>query len=310
MEEVATSRPTAQEVSNRINRRFEKLYRKVDNGYQPYVCLICDEFLKPNELQRLAVTTLKRTSNLLKPAQWLGLSVGLAQCYKYGGDIGTYNDSRPEDESLRCDISEMLLSPRACYIRAESRNECSGFSCCSTCKYSLQHQRLPGNAIANNYCFGTPPQCLQDLTDLELALLTPVKTHGYCFSYTGGAQKQLKGSLSYYKVNMESIARAALHFDVLGLTNNIVVLLYGQMTPEQRKRAQQKSKIRTDYILSIRGGGILTWMFKIKLCFKIILEFHQKCFKTRFYFRNFVISKSQNFSLSTFLNSRITVILK
>jgi hypothetical protein len=61
---------------------------------------------------------------------------------------------------------------------------------------------------------------------LELALLTPVKTHGYCFSYTGGAQKQLKGSLSYYKVrSMQSIARAALHFDVLGLTNNIVVLL-------------------------------------------------------------------------------------
>jgi hypothetical protein len=215
----------AEEVSNRINKRFEELYRKDGNGYQPYVCLICDEFLKPNEMQRLAVTTLQKTSNLLKPVQWLGVSSCLAQCYRYDGDIGNYNEPNRDGETLHCAMSEMLLSPRACYIRAESKNDCSGFSCCSTCKYSLQHKRLPCNAIANNYCFGTPPKCLQELTELELALLTPVKTHGYCFSYTGGAQKQLKGSLSYYKVNMQSIARAALHFDVLGLTNNIVVLL-------------------------------------------------------------------------------------
>ena len=34
-------------------------------------------------------------------------------------------------------------------------------------------------------------------------------------NYTGGVQKQLKGSLSYYKVNISSIARAVTHFDVL-----------------------------------------------------------------------------------------------
>jgi len=42
-------------------------------------------------------------------------------------------------------------------------------------------------------------------------MLTPVKTHGFCFSYTGGVQKKLKGSLSYYKVDMGSIARAMSH---------------------------------------------------------------------------------------------------
>jgi hypothetical protein len=51
MSNTSTSATMAEEVSNRINKRFEELYRKDGNGYQPYVCLICDEFLKPNEMQ-------------------------------------------------------------------------------------------------------------------------------------------------------------------------------------------------------------------------------------------------------------------
>jgi hypothetical protein len=87
---------------------------------------------------------------------------------------------------------------------------------------------MPTYAIANNYFFGVVPQCLLDLTtEIEHVMLTPVKTYGYCFSYTGGIQKQLKGILSYYKVNFESIAQTVSHFDVLGLTDNIVVVLYG-----------------------------------------------------------------------------------
>jgi hypothetical protein len=48
---------------------------------------------------------------------------------------------------------------------------------------------------------------------------------------------------------MESIARAAMHFAVLGLHNNIVILLYGEMTMAQISKVRQKGKIRTNYIL-------------------------------------------------------------
>ena len=80
-------------------------------------------------------------------------------------------------------------------------------------------------------------------------MITPVKIFGYCFSYTGGIQKQLKGSLSYYKVKIESIVQSALHFEALGLTNTVVVLLYGRFTQEQYNKAKKKTKIRPDYIL-------------------------------------------------------------
>jgi hypothetical protein len=75
------------------------------------------------------------------------------------------------------------------------------------------------------------------LTDVELAVLTPVKTHGYCFTYKGGKRKKLEGSLSYFKVDMNSIARSVAHFDVLGMHQDIVIMLYGNMTPEQKARA-------------------------------------------------------------------------
>jgi hypothetical protein len=96
---------------------------------------------------------------------------------------------------------------------------------------------MPTYAIANNYYFGSPPQCLLDLTDIELACVTPVKTFGFCFAYSGGTRRKLKGSLSYYKASINSIARAVSHFDVLGLQQDIVVILYGNMTPEQKRCA-------------------------------------------------------------------------
>ena len=151
----------------------------------------------------------------------------------------------------------MLLSPRACYLEAPNRHAAAGFSCCKSCKSSLKKGKMPKYAIANNYCFGTPPQCLLDLTEVEMALLTPVKTYGYCFSYTGGKQKNLKGSLTYYKIDMKSVARAVMHLDVLGLNKNIVILLYGQMTVAQQWKAKENCKIRSEYILRA-----LEWLTK------------------------------------------------
>ena len=80
-------------------------------------------------------------------------------------------------------------------------------------------------------------------------MLTPVKAYGYCFSYTGGKQESLKGNLSYYKLNINSIIKSVIHFDIFNMDKNIVTLLYGEMTLEQRRKAYQKNKIRPWHIL-------------------------------------------------------------
>ena len=152
-------------------------------------------------------------------------------------------------------MDDMLLSPRSPFLKFSDRRKKNGFCVCAKCQYSLSCNEMPRFAIANNYCVGTPPPCLKELTEVELAMLTPVKTFGYCFSYTGGQNKQLQGSLSYFKVEIESIVRAAMHLDVLEMHKNIVVILHGKMTPQQKRTARQKSKVRVEKFLNA-----LTWL--------------------------------------------------
>ena len=138
-------------------------------------------------------------------------------------------------------IAKLSLSPRATFMPYHSADNPGGrkdgLSCCRSCKGTLQFNRMPTYAIANNYLFGETPQCLKALTDVELAFLTPVKSFGYIFSYTGGEQRNLKGSLSYFKVQIPSIVRSLAQLDILGLRKDVVVLLYGkpQCAKDHRK---------------------------------------------------------------------------
>jgi hypothetical protein len=129
------------------------------------------------------------------------LNESLAHAYTYEGNCG--NEATFLDVQQ---IKDMLLSPRGCYIQPADKRKAAGFAVCRSCKWGLEKHQMPKYAIANNYCFGEPA-CLQNLTEIELAMLSPIRTHGYCFSYTGGVKKQLKGSLCYYKVGTESISR-------------------------------------------------------------------------------------------------------
>ena len=48
---------------------------------------------------------------------------------------------------------------------------------------------------------------------------------------------------------MESIARIALHFEIVGMEKHIVTLLYGPMTAEQKSTVEQKSTTQPHHIL-------------------------------------------------------------
>ena len=53
--------------------------------------------------------------------------------------------------------------------------------------------------------------------------------------------------MSYYKVEMESIARSALHFEIVGMEKHIVTLLYGPVT--EKSTVKQKSTIQPHHVL-------------------------------------------------------------
>lgn len=157
----------------------------------------------------------------------------LLACYRYT-QVGCYEETATQETPK---VDRMPLSPHASSLEATDCQSANGFSCCSSCKSSMKKGMMPKYAIANNYTFGTPTKSLLELNLVEIALDTPVKTYGYCFRYTGGRQKQLKGTLAYYEVEMKCIAAAAVHLDVPGLNKHKLVFLYGKMTLVQQGMA-------------------------------------------------------------------------
>lgn len=231
------------ETTIQINSQYDRCFIQDRRGrVYPIVCSICDRFVMAAECTWIRPgTLLDSIGDHLRPQ--VGTPDGIRDSYVIT-DAEENDDEDPELQRLQ----ELILSPRAFYSAER------GLACCIACKNSIDVQHMPRFAINNCYFFGTPPDCLTSLTEVELAFITPVKTHGYCFSFTGGLQKQLKGSLSYFKVDMSSIARATVIFDVLGfndpgLNRNVCVILHGKFTLRQHQKAKIKSTVRPDKIL-------------------------------------------------------------
>ena len=91
----------------------------------------------------------------------------------------------------------MILSPCASYVRFEDNRKTDGYTICRQCKYHLCRVEIPTMACANNNMYRVPPKYLRDLSHVEAAFISPVRSYGYVFTYTGGEQRQLKSVLSY-----------------------------------------------------------------------------------------------------------------
>ena len=235
-------------VLNRLNNKFDNLLCDDFSGQKtPFVCILCDRFVHPRNHRTISLEQLMRKGQILSN-EFVPSSIRNDYLYN---DVFTERNER-----LKELLHSMLLSPRAVFIsNFHDRRRATGYTACKNCKDSLLSSNdcnMPRHAIANNYFFGTPPPELTDLTDVELAMLSPVKTSGnfgYCFGYTGGTKNSLKGNLTFLKVDINRLIRAVAHFDVLGLHDCVVVLLYGKMTEAQRKKARDKARIRPAYLL-------------------------------------------------------------
>jgi len=121
-------------VKNKINERFERILHHTPGGHvKPYVCLVCDEFLKPNEAHTLSLEELEVVQNILTPSTWNAVAGPIARKYEYVGDVGDCDDY----EEIREWIANMLLSPRGCYVRKGPGRCKEGFAVCSQCQMSL-----------------------------------------------------------------------------------------------------------------------------------------------------------------------------
>lgn len=213
-------------VKRNIDEKVLKWHHKTSNDiYKPVVCIVCDQFILPKDRKYLSITELNNHQELLYPDSEYLLSDDIVQSYRVSfPEVEISNELR---NSLQ--IEYCLLSPRSSYNILTNQDD--GFDICKKCYQCLSKKQRPKFCIANNFCFGEAPTCLLELTDVERAVITPVKTHGFCFCYTGGQKLKLQGSLSYYKVESSVILKSIAHLK--GVEANIVAVVYGNVTQKQ-----------------------------------------------------------------------------
>ena len=253
MSSLLSSVTSTSKIQERINSRYDDLFRENSSGERAaHVCCICDElFISKNDIKVISVAKLKAGRKALlwdthpdprRPKE-------LEEMYQWSGDT----------KGLQGDLSflkGMALSPRAGTYKASNHgNSKTGFASCSRCKSAIDQKNLPSFAIVNKNYVGNAPVCLQELTQVELALLSPVKNHGYCFTWEGGIQ--MKGTLTFLRVAKRGIARAITQLQSMGFTKNILVLYKGKFTKRQKEKAVEQSQVRMDKVIAA-----LEWLVK------------------------------------------------
>jgi len=134
-----------QDVTGRINKRFDELYRRTESGLaQPYVCLVCDELLKPKQVKSLSITVLKKNSAMLKPSSWNSVSPSLAECYRYTGDCG--NGALDTQEYQRvAEATQKVLSK----LRSHQSDRSEAVKRLLSASFAHQKVNIVGGAMAS-----------------------------------------------------------------------------------------------------------------------------------------------------------------
>jgi AAA domain/Helitron helicase-like domain at N-terminus len=236
-------------VQKRINERYDALFHwdKAGNA-KVHVCTFCDEILMhQSDVNWLPVQTLIKNRECLA---WSSVLRDERDRIPAVEREYTYKD--PDNlikPTWKLSLEGLALSPRGIIGKPSNHgNSKISFSCCQTCNNHLKTTKptTPFYSIVNKNFLGCAPSVLTDLTEVELALIQPVLKHGYCFTYSGGVQKNLKGVMSFFRVEERKVASGIIQVEQMGLNNNIVVLLTGKMTTEQRRKATEKGNgIRT-----------------------------------------------------------------
>jgi len=247
--------PPLKTLQERINNRYDSLFHYDRNGNRhPFVCTVCNEFiLCIEDLTWLPVAQLQKRSDLLR---WNIINVDSHRdAPRELQETYVFNDA-DNQLSNKAWMRGMALSPRGVLGRKSKHHSAKlGFSCCNSCKNALSAGCTPFNAIVNRNYVGHAPECLKELSPVELALISPVKGYGYCFSYTGGAQKKLQGTMSFMRVQERATTRALAQLEAMGVSDYVVILLNGNMTVNQKKRAE--NIIRVDKLLTA-----VEWLIK------------------------------------------------
>ena len=150
-----------------------------------------------------------------------------------------------------------LLSPRSKVVHKtgdKGRRRCPMVQLCSECKggctaKTLMKGELPRFTIANGMVVGEAPECLRQLNEIELALVSQACFGGHLFAYWGGCHRSIKGWHSFYEVDAGHATSVVDRVGKITECNNIAVVLCGPFTPRQKERVMKKIQVNVSWVL-------------------------------------------------------------
>jgi hypothetical protein len=215
----------------RINNALDKSFFIDSSGVcRPYVCLSCDRFLDFSQVRYILADQLEKVAFLLFPQRQLPEEI--IKYYTYNG------------KGTSVILRECLLSPKGCYLGDGKKKK---FIICESCRHCLREKSLvPESGICNRYEIGAAPSQLEELTDIELAFIAEVHCHAHVYAFTGG-HTGIKGWHSLVKTNIVKKREVLEQMDLLmELPNQLIVVLHGEMTDNQKRKVIKNCFIRRD----------------------------------------------------------------
>ena len=243
--EFLNSLPSSEEIQSKINDSYDDLFARDDGGRMvPFVCSVCDEvIMRRRDVTVIAVPKMKKYKKHLS-WDWLPAEERIPAL-----EAGYSFQNTVEPGVDQSWLNGYALSPRGTMHRM-SKNKKPGFTCCLSCQSYLEKKTVPPYAIVNRNHVGMAPDCLKELTEVEVAFLSPVKSYGYCFLYEGGSMRCMKGTLTFMRVKERQVAKSVTTLKCMGLNQHVVVLLSGKMTNDQKRHVKTKTKVRTDKLIA------------------------------------------------------------
>lgn len=214
-------------------------YDKKTKEVHPKVCIVCDIMVNPSRPHKIGLETFMGYTALLYGDA--NVATQLREHYRF---------NMPEsNENMRIKkqiLAQCLLSPRShlCYD-----TDTPHVFCCPSCKAQLQAGKTPKFAIANGMTIGVAPPCLQELNEVEIALLSQARLRGHVFAYWAGCHKSIKGWHCFYEVDPSHTMGVLQVVQELTSTDNIAVVLSGPFTSEQKQQIMAKVNIRIPKVL-------------------------------------------------------------
>ena len=215
---------TVSNIEYDVNRAMDESVFVQNGVCKPYVCVVCNKYLMRHEVFYIEKKFLESHSDLLIGNEELPNIV--RQFYKY---VGPGTSKR---------LQKLLLSSNAVFLPGSNK-----FVSCKLCSKEIKAKVTPKFAISNGFAFGPVPRQIKELTDIELALITPCRVHVHVLTFLGG-HKGLKGFHSLVKTNLKRTVGALKTMESYeDFPEKVYVLTTGHMTPSQMKRVKERCQI-------------------------------------------------------------------